>query len=444
MIKDKLKKCFDFCEKKYNIMMYLSFFIIFMYIYNIGFKEYIYRNQLVIIFNFIAAGILLLCCNFNYIKNNWKRRNGQKQFLIFIIIAFLFVLLRNGDIANHHYGAPFYTLYSLFLIFTLSNSNKWYNIFKNVILIFTFEHIFATVFCYCFPKVYLNNILPLFPKDVHLMLIGQFNAGEIAGITQHYSTNALYLVIGFIVNIFNFEFDKKDSKKIIHYIFLAINFFALLLTGKRVQVFFSLIAILIVIIIRNLNNLKKFLKKFLIVCTALGVSIVVCSLIVPSVLTPFKRTIDGLSKGDLFDSRKPLYNLAINEFESKPIFGQGWGNYKYIYSEKVQIKEMDLMDTHNIYLQVLCELGIIGFIFFIYVFIFLLISSIKNLINENQKLGKKHNKNLTIISTFLTMHIYFLMEGFFGNPLYDVMIYMPYACLLANYMQIRLGKGSEL
>lgn len=439
MIKEKIKKYFDFCEKKYNIMMYISLVMIFMYIYNIGFKEYIYFNQLIIILNFVIAGILLLSCNMNSIKKNIKCNSKHKKFIISLIILFCFITIRNGDIINHHFGAPFYSIYAVFLLFVLSYTDNWYNIFKNIIIFFTIEHIAATIFCYLFPNIYLRYILPLFPKSVHEMLIAQFNAGEIAGITQHYSTNALYLAVGFIINVYNFEKKEPRKKRVLYYILIAFNFFALLLTGKRVQVIFPLASLLFVQIIKNLNNLKKFAKRFLLSCTVLIVTILICSLIVPSILTPFKRTVDGIVKGDMFDSRKPLYSLAIKEFKEKPIFGIGWGNYKYVYYEKMKVKEMDLMDTHNIYLQILCELGLVGFVFFTYIFLFLLIYSIKMLIKELNK-RKKDNKKIRTICLFITIHIYFLMEGLFGNPLYDVMIYMPYVCVLSNFINIRLKK----
>lgn len=437
MIKEKIKKYFDFCERKYNIMMYISLIMIFMYVYNIGFKEYIYINQFIIILNFAIAGILLVSCNMNLIKQNIKKNEKHKKFLISLILLFCFIIIRNGDIINHHFGAPFYSIYAVFLLFILSYSDNWYKIFKNIIVIFTLEHIIATIFCYMFPSVYLKYILPLFPKNVHEMLIAQFNAGEIAGITQHYSTNALYLAVGFIINIYNFEKNNTRKKRISTCLLIIFNFFALLLTGKRVQVIFPLASLLFVQIIKNLNNLKRFTRKFLLYCTILVTTVLICSLIVPSILTPFKRTIDGIVKGDMFDSRKPLYSLAVKEFKEKPIFGIGWGNYKYIYSEKITVKEMDLMDTHNIYLQILCELGVVGFIFFAYIFIFLFICSIKMLINELKK-KRKNNKKITSICLFITMHIYFLMEGLFGNPLYDVMIYMTYVCVLANFINIKL------
>lgn len=54
-------------------------------------------------------------------------------------------------------------------------------------------------------------------------------------------------------------------------------------------------------------------------------------------------------------ARLNLWEVAINEFTKNPIFGIGLGGYMLIVPE-----EMIFKDTHNIYLKVLCEQGIIG------------------------------------------------------------------------------------
>lgn len=437
-MKEKINNFFENCEKKYEIIMFVAFFILFGYVYNIGLKEYIFPNQILIIGAFVIAAILIICANYQEYKRKKIVNSKNKYMCIILMILLVCVTFRNGDLINKHFGSPFYTIYAIFLIFSLSFSGRWYKCFKNVIIIFTLEHIIATIFCYAFPEIYLKYILPIFPESVKAMLIGQHNAGEIAGITQHYSTNALYLVVGFIINFFEIDFSSKNKKNIFYIVMLTINFFALLLTGKRVQVIFSVMIILMINLLNGNINFKKEKKKIFIISVVLILFFIILAIFIPNIITPFKRTWEGFRKGDMFNSRKPLYSLAVKEFKEHPFVGIGWGNYKYEYSQKVVEKEMDLMDTHNIYLQLLCETGILGFIFFMTLFTVIFIKGLKEILN------KRNRTYMTNLSRFIAFECYFLIEGFFGNTLYDIMIFLPFSCLIGLMMNYLIYKEKNI
>lgn len=437
-MKEVINIFFEICEKKYETIMFVAFFILFGYVYNIGLKEYIFPNQILIFGAFIIASILIVCANYQEYKRK-KIVNSKNKYMCIVVVILLFLItFRNGDLINKHFGSPFYTIYAIFLIFSLSFSDRWYKSFKNVIVIFTLEHIVATIFCYAFPQIYLEYILPIFPESARAMLLGQYNAGEIAGITQHYSTNALYLVVGFIILFFEIDFSSKSKKNIFYIVMLIVNFFALLLTGKRVQVIFSIITILTINILNGNISLKRKKKKIFMISGILIVFFIVLAIFVPNIITPFKRTWEGFQKGDMFNSRKPLYELAISEFREHPFIGIGWGNYKYEYSQKVFEKEMDLMDTHNIYLQLLCETGVLGFTFFMTLFTLTLVKGLKAILN------KKNKYCVTILSRFIAFECYFLIEGFFGNTLYDIMIFLPFSCLIGLMMNYLIYKEKNI
>ena len=108
------------------------------------------------------------------------------------------------------------------------------------------------------------------------------------------------------------------------------------------------------------------------------------------------------------EGRDQLWNQAIDYFLQNPLTGIGWNNYKKIFT----LRETHV---HNIYLQLLCETGIIGFLSFIVFFVRSLIISFKNL-----KVSRNNSIEFSWILFSLYVQIYFLLYGLSGNPLYDV------------------------
>ena len=82
-----------------------------------------------------------------------------------------------------------------------------------------------------------------------------------------------------------------------------------------------------------------------------------------------------------------MWLLAIEEFVNNPIVGLGWQGYRYSYAENLfvagnyaggeYLEGFKYLDTHNVYLQVLCETGIIGFVFFLMAIILPLLTALR-------------------------------------------------------------------
>ena len=76
----------------------------------------------------------------------------------------------------------------------------------------------------------------------------------------------------------------------------------------------------------------------------------------------YVRTIENLVNGyDFTSGRTGLYALAIEGFRSSPLFGIGFDQFHTLVNPLLTDIEGNVMqDTHNIYLQILCETGITG------------------------------------------------------------------------------------
>ena len=416
----------EFGEKRYNSLMFISLFIYLFYVFNLSLTDILFKNHFILYMLFAICFFSLLVANLQYVdkKSIYKR----KQLLIILIILALLILFRNGDIFHGHFGLPFCSVFSLFVIFILSFTNQWYKTFAKIFIIFIIEHVVFTFFSYLFPSFYFENILPLFPEYQNELLY-QFNHNQIAGLTMHYSTNVIYLSIGFLFYYIKAIFYKNIPRKIriANIVFCIFIFVCLLLTGKRSQVLYVLLICIITYVFMNKDKKKMMIKKVGIVSISSVVSLSILSVFIPSITNSFRRIFNIFSGQGVFSTRLVLYDFALKKFLERPIFGWGWANYKYLYNSIVVIKEREYMNAHCIYIQLLSEVGLIGFIFVSSLLIYLLVKSIK-------KLVVKRKKHEIVDYLFFAFHIFFLLEGFFGNSIYDAIVFMPYSIILSTYV----------
>lgn len=418
-------------ENKKNIQNYLTIISMFLYLvfaYNISLREYIYTNTIILFATLLLPIIIMGVIYRRKIKELLPLMT--KTFIIAFILLCI-ILVRNGDLMNGHPGLPFYYTISVILFLILSHSNNWIKIAINIILLFTIEHVICTWIFYFFPDFYATNIMPIFPQMFQADLLYQFKHGQMAGLTYHYSTNGMYLAVG-IITIAGLILNKNTERK--KRIFLAVlfvfTFGALLLTGKRGHLIFAVFAILVMLIVKNKNEIKKSLLQIIFI-VIVGCSIIgICSIFIPELNNTMNRIIESVQDGDITNGRTPLYSLAIESFKNSPIIGNGWGSYKYIYKNSdVKVNDnYEQMDVHNIYLQLLSEIGILGTIVILWILFSFLIKTIKILVDKETEDTDKYN---LLIS--LGIQIFVLTYGITGNPIYDVQIFFVYMISLAIY-----------
>lgn len=180
------------------------------------------------------------------------------------------------------------------------------------------------------------------------------------------------------------------------------NYYLLLLTDKRGFILFNII---ILIIITFIFMREKF-KSILSIVIVLGI-----------VYTIFINTEVGyriiertVASSDFTTGREELYVILWEDFLKKPLFGNGtFSTLKAVFPYN---------NGHNIYLQVLRELGLLGFIPFI---IFLGINLLQNLklITVNEKSDIVNFNERYYLGFSLCIQLLFILWGFTGNPLYD-------------------------
>ena len=117
--------------------------------------------------------------------------------------------------------------------------------------------------------------------------------------------------------------------------------------------------------------------------------------------------------GDISNGRMTYWEYTYKIFKSFSLFGIGAASLEYTYG----------ISTHNVYLQVLAEMGVCGFV----TLVIFLLSSLKCSFTAYTDTIKYHcvrEKKINGMALYIQM--LFIVYCFFGNPLYGINFVIPY------------------
>lgn len=296
-----------------------------------------------------------------------------------------------------------------------------------------------TLVSYLNPNVFYNVIYPIVGKNVldDYYLI-QYELGYMAGLTSHYSTNGMYLAIGVcaaIGNIVKIYSNKENIRSKLCSIILAIIILVgLLLTGKRGPVLYIVICVIVWYYMYNSDKPISRLLKIIVIGILLLCILYLIALVVPGVWNVIKRFEEMSSLGNISSNRFELWREAWDAFIENPIWGKGWYWFKY-HNTKGEIYHV-----HCVYLQWLCELGLIGSIPFwgftivAYKHAIYLVRRIK----RNQFFSSTDKE---IITTAFLFETFFLLFNVTGTGFYEIQVLVPYilgcACIESYYILLK-------
>jgi len=275
------------------------------------------------------------------------------------------------------------------------------------------------------PSAY-QLFLQLLPDEVVAEILEYEAEGILTGFSTNRGFTAGHIAAGMLayIGIFLSEEKSLTPKRILVMVLFALAF---ALTGKRGHLLFFVFAVFVVILINSRDvRWYLFLDIVLIaVMLAIPVLILLKDLFVSvPVLFRIGESLAGIMNGeDITSGRSELAAHALSLFWERPLLGVGWGVYRTTVIGVVTSRTE--LEVHNIYLQVLCEAGLIGFVTMVVPMAAFLRRAIKNL-NLLNKCGKKlpWTKCLAVFS--VAYQVFFLSYGMTGNSLYDYNYVMMY------------------
>lgn len=332
-----------------------------------------------------------------YFKVNVKiQMNMQKVFWILFCIAVLIGNFQATDISAAMMF--FFTLILFFMNYVLLEvSNNWRELFMKLLTYIVSFFILGSIIQIFFP----NLIMQLQPYYLNAMDIGTAQSfvlrGQLVGFSNQTGLNAFILSIGAGLVISNLYNNRLKKDKVINYIKFILLFVLIFLTDKRGFIIFNSLIVVYIFYRSSEKKLKAILP--------LGFFLAIFAFILFGTEMGYNLLDSSINSGDITSGRAGMNQLMWQGFIENPIFGQGtYTTMNYI----------DFTHGHNIYLQVLTEQGLVGFI--------PLLLFLGGNFYFTDKLIKK-NSNNNFIKKELIFSIYiqllFIFWGFTGNPLYD-------------------------
>ncbi|BFK82359.1 hypothetical protein I3900191A7_25040 [Clostridium baratii] len=393
-----------------NIYIFLNIFFIF--------TNYIYNIQVPFI---ILLTLLLLLTT---IKPKFKININFNEilFLNLGIVFFISAILSSAMNDAIKYSIGFFCLIINMIIFSRKNEINYQKIEK-YILFFSSIHVFATIIYQIYPDI-IRKLLPLFLRGSDLTRnMFEFNNNKInCGITPIQSLNAFYISC-FIMIIF-VNLIKNKNKKVLNICFLIIGYIALFLASKRGVLLANIVSSFYTFSYDKYKNKKlsilTILKSSLIIIIISFIGYVFISKYIPSALNIFNR----FNQSDMTTGRSNIYKIVLSKFfNTNIILGAGLFSSRSILEVNIGV----VSDVHNIYIQLLVEMGIYGLISFLITIIIIYSKFIK------VKINKYNNKLLDYALYFITL---FILYGLTGNDLFDLTMSSIYFFMIAIVFSI--------
>ena len=302
---------------------------------------------------------------------------------------------------------------SVVLIFSLQAED--YKFIIRLVIIFSLINAAATLYFYFDAASFSRFIEPLYNNNSESII-----SHTQSGLTGNFTTNAIYLSLG-LLSVFGITATYKKEKNKYWIAALILLSVTLLLTAKRGHLLFSVATILFLYFLneRGKNNISKMITNIGL-CLALVFIFYALTLFIPELSVIFER----FTASEITNGRIPLYYAAVQMFIKNPVFGIGWGMFKFEFSSYVKL-HIEYIEVHNVYLQLLAETGAAGFIVFIMFFINNIGSAVRLFTNPvyRERLTKDMISGLNFS---IGIQAFFLLYCMTGNPLYDIQMYLPY------------------
>ena len=339
-----------------------------------------------------------------------------------LILTLVVMLVTTENINENLTYIIRYAVLVLIVVF-MKYDEEFFHIIFYCILAAGIVHVAATLWFYFDTDFYMAHIYPNFDSGQKAHLYEQVQKNHHAvGLSNHYSQNGIYMAISLCAS-FALLLVKKHKNMIRKVLLVAVVFFSLILTGKRGALIFSVFAMLVSYIICKRGAFGNKLTTVLFILSSISLVIYILSFYIEGIASAFERITAMFAAeneiSDVSNGRFKLYAIAWNFFKESPILGIGWREFS---KEVVNFYNQDsvLRDAHNVFLQLLCETGIIGFSVFITLFISAITQTIQLAAQSAKKLLCLSDKTKTVLIFSLCYQVFFLAYCITGNPLYDL------------------------
>lgn len=326
-----------------------------------------------------------------------------KNFFFFLLIGLISISYSinptESMILLTRWGSLFMIM--IFLMITLKDSKINFSTLSLILTLFVVYEVF-------------RSIMPYFDIIQETDFSFRFS-NSLKGVTGNKNITAASILIKVPFIYYLYEKTKNRLLKIILAIIIFFSVYNILLLSSRAMII-GLFIIIIIIGIKRLikgfsySNFKFLFFDILPFLTAIFLFISIYSS--DETFSIDKRIASVNTSDESTSQRLRFYEHGITHFLNNPFIGVGLGNWKIKsidYDSEFIVSYIVPYHMHNDFLEIACELGIIGLLIYLLFFIFPLINIFKNL--------KKNNQN-TIYYVILMSGIVYFIDSNLNFPMH--------------------------
>ena len=356
----------------------------------------------------MAAGILALVIALHFLRPDARRDVDTISYLISMAICMAYVIAAPGESGGVRRACAAMYWGSMAM--------------AAFVVVFTF-----------LPELFLSLIYPLLSETAqrYYDFFAPLGYGVSLG-TYSYTDYVLYL--GLAVCCADLAVKPRTQKRILtNSLSLAFLLVAMVVLGRRGELLAAAVAIAALVLALCSRKKRRIILIAGSAFAALGAFLVIAFLPqlgqIP-VLARYVETIEQLlSGGDISSGRGILMAMGWAGFLSRPLFGLGWGQYVQM-SAQIGMCDTDgnlIEDCHNIYLQFLCETGIVGAIFLMLPIFYLLITTCRMLRHAKTM---EDQAPLRFVAVSFLIQVFLLFLGLYDPSFQKIVFWCFYALAL--------------
>ena len=365
----------------------------------------------------VTICIIFILQSYNYRLHKYYNNFYFKFFLVFwfyLITRSIFTKDIDSIISSFAYIR--FAIFSIAVWYLLDTDKKLLNKFFNILFVTFVIYIVDGYYQSIFGKdiFFIKNIDPL-------RVTAFFGEEQILG---SFFSRLFPLLVGlyFLVkkNVLNNEF--------VYLPFVILLSFLVVLTGERTAIFFFVFSLLVIIFFTKPFLLKKVSVLFLCLIFFL----------IFSNIKIYKSNINNRiyyqTSQNLFKNDRVYFATDVHEahiltaykiFIDNPLFGVGNKMFRKVCQEpSYAIYKGCTTHPHNVFFQILSELGLIGIFFYILVLFYLIINFIKNFFDNKKKYFVKNYKTCLLFCFIISLFPLAPSGNFFNNWL-SIVFYLP-------------------
>lgn len=339
------------------------------------------------------------------------RRSHAPVIACSLLFGVYLVLSTTWTIATHTtFATSVLTFVTILIGLSALDQREFFKILPTAILICSVIEMVGIFMPLFSPALYFH-ILSRLPGDTYVAAVGFLAHGRLCGFNPQTAYAGFFMSIGIAVLFNELVFrSHKGWIRVFYLLLLLLEVVALVMTFKRGPMLCVVFSSIFVLFYNKKVSIVSALKYGLVIIV-LGVTAVQLLRNIPEVDESIEQSMERFEQKDgqdMTSGRGKLNDRAIYLFEQNPLLGIGYGGFG-VDSE---------LGNHNVYLEVLCECGLVGVVLYV---AFLAVNLLKILISVRKK-----NGDLMLLNLSLFYQLFYIVHSAVENCLTDNFVFLTY------------------